>query len=48
MWRGFLQRLDAFAGDATHEAEAIKGAVETFDDFEIWMDGWRSEAAIVI
>jgi heme oxygenase len=42
MWRGFLQRLDAFAGDATHEAEAIKGAVETFDDFEIWMNGWRT------
>ena len=42
MWRGFLQRLDAFAGDATQEAEAVKGAVETFDDFEIWMNGWRT------
>jgi len=48
MWRGFLQRLDTFAGDATHEAEAIKGAVETFDDFEIWMDGWRSGAPLAI
>jgi heme oxygenase len=44
MWRGFLQRLDAFAGDAAHEAEAIRGAVETFDDFEIWMNDWRSGA----
>ena len=41
MWRGFLARLDAFAGDEFCEAAAIEGAVRTFADFEIWMDGWR-------
>ena len=41
MWRGFLARLDAFAGDEAREAAAIEGAVRTFTDFEIWMDGWR-------
>jgi heme oxygenase len=41
MWRGFLARLDAFAGDPAREASAIEGAVRIFADFEIWMDGWR-------
>ena len=41
MWRGFLARLDAFAGDGAREASAVDGAVKTFADFEIWMDGWR-------
>ena len=41
MWRGFLERLDAFAGDGPREASAVDGAVKTFADFEIWMDGWR-------
>ena len=41
MWRGFLEQLDSFAGDAACEAAAIEGAVRTFKDFEIWMDGWR-------
>ena len=43
MWRGFLARMDAFAGDKACEAAAIEGAVRTFADFEIWMDGWRRE-----
>jgi len=43
MWRGFLARLDAFAGDEACEASAIEGAVRTFADFEMWMDGWRRE-----
>ena len=42
MWRGFLARLDALAGDGAREASAVDGAVKTFADFEIWMDGWRS------
>ncbi len=41
MWRGFLEGLDAFAGDEAREALAIQGAVKTFADFEIWMEGWR-------
>ena len=41
MWRGFLARLDAFAGDEACEMAAVDGAVRTFIDFEIWMDGWR-------
>ena len=43
MWRGFLARLDAYAGDEACEASAIEGAVRTFADFEMWMDGWRRE-----
>jgi hypothetical protein len=40
--------MDAFAGDKACEAAAIEGAVRTFADFEIWMDGWRSGAPLAI
>jgi heme oxygenase len=44
MWRGFLEQLDAFAGDEGNEAAAIEGAVKTFADFESWMGDWRRAA----
>ena len=44
MWRGFLEQLDAFAGDEANEAAAIEGAVKTFADFESWMGDWRRAA----
>ena len=43
MWRGFLEQLDLLTGDEAREAEAIEGAVRTFEDFESWMDGWRTD-----
>ena len=45
MWRGFLEQLDAFAGDEADELAAVAGAVRTFADFETWMASWRAEAA---
>ena len=44
MWRGFLEKLDAFSGDEAREAAAVEGAVRTFADFESWMEGWRTDA----
>ena len=44
MWRGFLARLEACAKDEAGETAAIEGAVQTFADFERWMDDWRHEA----
>jgi heme oxygenase len=40
MWRAFLARLDALAGDAATEADVVVGAQTTFHDFEAWMAGW--------
>ena len=44
MWRGFLEQLDAFAGDEADELAAVAGAVRTFADFETWMACWRADA----
>ncbi len=44
MWRGFLARLDACTGDEAGETAAVEGAVQTFADFERWMDDWRHDA----
>jgi heme oxygenase len=44
MWRSFLERLDSHAGDEASEAAAIHGALRTFGDFEVWMNGWREGA----
>jgi heme oxygenase len=41
MWRNFLNQLEERARTETDEADTIRGADQTFTDFEKWMSGWR-------
>jgi heme oxygenase len=43
MWRSFLFQLEACASSEEKEAAIVDGALRTFCDFEIWMEGWSQQ-----
>jgi heme oxygenase len=40
-WRGFLGRLAAVGAEPRGRAALLSAAIETFEVFERWLDGWR-------
>ena len=46
MWRSFLSLLEACASSEDMEVAIVGGAQRTFRDFELWMEGWREQAAV--
>ena len=48
MWRDLLERLEALSERPEQATHAIDAAAATFEDFEAWMAGWRSEAGAAL
>jgi heme oxygenase len=42
MWRAFVERLERLAAEPSAIADAERAAIRTFDEFGLWMGGWKA------